>query len=169
MRTLFFSLFLILPSLLFATVLTGQVVKITDGDTFVLLDKNRNQIKIRLDGIDAPEKNQAYGNKAKQYLSSMIWGVPVKVNVTKKDRYGRSIGKVSTAKFKDVNLEMIKAGYAWHYKEYNQDKSYASAETNARKKRLGLWQDKNPVYPQNFRKKRIFKRNNKFLSRSIYS
>lgn len=154
MRTLFFSLFLILPSLLFATVLTGQVVKITDGDTFVLLDKNRNQIKIRLDGIDAPEKNQAYGNKAKQYLSSMIWGVPVKVNVTKKDRYGRSIGKVSTAQIKDVNLEMIKAGYAWHYKEYNQDKSYASAETNARKKRLGLWQDKNPVYPQNFRKKK---------------
>ena len=152
MKTLFFSLLLMIPSMLFAQVLSGKVVKIADGDTFTLLVNNHDQVKVRLDGIDAPEKKQAFGNKAKQYLSSMIWGVPVTVKVLKKDRYGRSIGKVSTAKVKDVNLEMIKAGYAWHYKEYNKDKSYASAENNARKRKLGIWKDKNPIKPQVFRK-----------------
>ncbi len=152
MKTLFFSLLLMIPSMLFAQVLSGKVVKIADGDTFTLLVNNHEQVKVRLDGIDAPEKKQAFGNKAKQYLSSMIWGVPVTVKVLKKDRYGRSIGKVSTAKVKDVNLEMIKAGYAWHYKEYNKDKSYASAENNARKRKLGIWKDKNPIKPQVFRK-----------------
>ena len=141
-----------LPTLLSAQVLSGKVVKIADGDTFTLLVNNHDQVKVRLDGIDAPEKKQAFGNKAKQFLSSMIRGVPVTVKVLKKDRYGRSIGKVSTSKVKDVNLEMIKAGYAWHYKEYNKEKSYASAEINARKRKLGLWQDRNPIKPQDFRK-----------------
>ena len=152
MKTLFFSLLLMIPSMLFAQVLSGKVVKIADGDTFTLLVNNHDQVKVRLDGIDTPENKQSFGNKAKQYLSSMIWGVPVTVKVLKKDRYGRSIGKVSTAKVKDVNLEMIKAGYAWHYKEYNKDKSYASAENNARKRKLGIWKDKNPIKPQVFRK-----------------
>lgn len=141
-----------LPTILFAQVISGKVVKIADGDTFTLLVNNHDQVKVRLDGIDAPEKKQAFGNKAKQYLSSMIWGTPVTVKVYKKDRYGRSIGKVSTSKFKDVNLEMIKAGYAWHYKEYNDDKTYASAEVSARKRKLGIWKDKNPIKPQVFRK-----------------
>ena len=141
-----------LPTILFAQVISGKVVKIADGDTFTLLVNNHDQVKVRLDGIDAPEKKQAFGNKAKQYLSSMIWGTAVTVKVLKKDRYGRSIGKVSTSRFKDVNLEMIKAGYAWHYKEYNDDKTYASAEVSARKNKKGLWQDKNPVKPQDFRK-----------------
>lgn len=152
MKTLIISILLVLPTLLSAQVLSGKVVKIADGDTFTLLVNNHDQVKVRLDGIDAPEKKQAFGNKAKQFLSSMIRGVPVTVKVLKKDRYGRSIGKVSTAKVKDVNLEMIKAGYAWHYKEYNKEKSYASAEINARKRKLGLWQDRNPIKPQDFRK-----------------
>jgi len=152
MKTLIISILLMLPTILFAQVISGKVVKIADGDTFTLLVNNHDQVKVRLDGIDAPEKKQAFGNKAKQYLSSMIWGTPVTVKVLKKDRYGRSIGKVSTSKFKDVNLEMIKAGYAWHYKEYNDDKTYASAEVSARKNKKGLWQDKNPVKPQDFRK-----------------
>lgn len=152
MKTLIISILLVLPTLLSAQVLSGKVVKIADGDTFTLLVNNHDQVKVRLDGIDAPEKKQAFGNKAKQYLSSMIWGTPVTVKVLKKDRYGRSIGKVSTSRFKDVNLEMIKAGYAWHYKEYNDDKTYASAEVSARKNKKGLWQDKNPVKPQDFRK-----------------
>ena len=152
MKTLIISILLVLPTLLSAQVLSGKVVKIADGDTFTLLVNNHDQVKVRLDGIDAPEKKQAFGNKAKQFLSSMIRGVPVTVKVLKKDRYGRSIGKVSTSKVKDVNLEMIKAGYAWHYKEYNKEKSYASAEINARKRKLGLWQDRNPIKPQDFRK-----------------
>ena len=152
MKTLIISILLMLPTILFAQVISGKVVKIADGDTFTLLVNNHDQVKVRLDGIDAPEKKQAFGNKAKEYHSSMIWGTPVTVKVLKKDRYGRSIGKVSTSRFKDVNLEMIKAGYAWHYKEYNDDKTYASAEVSARKNKKGLWQDKNPVKPQDFRK-----------------
>ena len=108
MKTLIISILLMLPTILFAQVISGKVVKIADGDTFTLLVNNHDQVKVRLDGIDAPEKKQAFGNKAKQYLSSMIWGTPVTVKVLKKDRYGRSIGKVSTSRFKDVNLEMIK-------------------------------------------------------------
>lgn len=74
MRILTIVLLLTFPTMLFAQVLSGRVVKIADGDTFTLLVNNREQVKVRLDGIDAPEKKQAYGNKAKQYLSSMIWG-----------------------------------------------------------------------------------------------
>lgn len=154
MRVLLFAVLLMLPTMLFPQVLSGRVVKIADGDTFILLVNNHDQVKVRINGIDAPEKNQAYGKKAKQYLSSLIWSVPVKVKVLKKDRYGRSIGKVSTAKIKDVGLEMIKAGYAWHYKEYYKDKAYATAEKQARKNRKGLWQGKNPTRPHDFRKMR---------------
>ena len=158
MKKTILILFAFMPLILFAQVLTGRVVKIADGDTFTLLVNGNEQVKIRLDGIDAPEKGQAYGNKAKEYLSGMILGEPVTVNVKSKDRYGRSIGKVSTPTISDVNLEMIRAGYAWLYRDYNNDKTYTAAENQARKNMRGLWQDKNPIRPQDFRK---MKRNKK--------
>lgn len=158
MKKTILILFAFMPLILFAQVLTGRVVKIADGDTFTLLVNGNEQVKIRLDGIDAPEKGQAYGNKAKEYLSGMIWGEPVTVNVKSKDRYGRSIGKVSTPTISDVNLEMIRAGYAWQYRDYNNDKTYTTAENQTRKNMKGLWQDKNPIRPQDFRK---MKRSNK--------
>lgn len=158
MKKTILILFAFMPLILFSQVLTGRVVKIADGDTFTLLVNGNEQVKIRLDGIDAPEKGQAYGNKAKEYLSGMIWGEPVTVNVKSKDRYGRSIGKVSTPTISDVNLEMIRAGYAWLYRDYNNDKTYTAAENQARKNMRGLWQDKNPIRPQDFRK---MKRNKK--------
>lgn len=146
------TILITIPVPLSAHVLYGRVVKIADGDTFTMLVNGKEQIKIRIDGIDAPEKGQAYGKRAKEYLSSMIWGVYINVQVTKKDRYGRSIGKVSTSAIKDVGLEMIKAGYAWQYRDYNNDKSYTTTENQARKDKRGLWQDKNPIRPQDFRK-----------------
>ena len=82
----------------------------------------------------------------------MIWGEVITVQVKKKDRYGRSIGKVSTSTIKDVGIEMIKAGYAWQYRDYNNDLSYTTAENRARKNMKGLWQDRNPIRPQDFRK-----------------
>ena len=115
MRTIFLSIFVIFPLLLSAQLLKGKAVKITDGDTFTLLVDGHEQVRIRIDGIDAPEKGQAFGNRAKEYLSGMIWGEELTVYVTKTDRYGRSIGKVSTPSVVDVGLEMIKAGYAWQY------------------------------------------------------
>jgi endonuclease YncB( thermonuclease family) len=132
----------------------GKAVKIADGDTFTLLVNDHEQVRIRIDGIDAPEKGQAFGNRAKEYLSGMIWGEMLTVCVTKTDRYGRSIGKVSTPSIEDVGLEMIKAGYAWQYRDYNKEQSYEEAEILARKNRNGLWLDKNPIRPQDFRKAR---------------
>ena len=88
------------PLLLSAQVLKGKAVSIADGDTFTLLVNGNEQVKIRIDGIDAPEKKQDFGNRAKEYLSGMIWGKELTVTVTKKDRYGRSIGKVSTPEIK---------------------------------------------------------------------
>ncbi|MCR4592663.1 MAG: thermonuclease family protein [Bacteroidaceae bacterium] len=129
-------------------------MKITDGDTFTLLVDGHEQVKIRIDGIDAPEKGQAFGNRAKEQLSGMIWGEELTVRVMKTDKYGRSIGKVSTPSVVDVGLEMIKAGYAWQYREYNKEKSYEGAEILARRNRNGLWLDKNPIKPQDFRKVR---------------
>ena len=154
MKGILFTILLIIPLLLPAQVLRGHVVKISDGDTFTLIVNGREQVKVRIDGIDAPEKGQAFGNRAKEYLSKMIWGDTIIVQVSKTDRYGRSIGKVSTPTIIDVGLEMIKAGYAWQYRDYNNDKSYTAAENFARKNMKGLWQDKKPIRPQDFRKTR---------------
>ena len=152
MRRIFLTIFVVFPLLLSAQILKGKAVKITDGDTFTLLVDSHEQVRIRIDGIDAPEKGQAFGNRAKEYLSGMIWGEELTVCVTKTDRYGRSIGKVSTPSVVDVGLEMIKAGYAWQYREYNKEKSYEDAEILARRNRNGLWLDKNPIKPQDYRK-----------------
>jgi endonuclease YncB( thermonuclease family) len=154
MRTIFLSIFVIFPLLLSAQLLKGKAVKITDGDTFTLLVDGHEQVRIRIDGIDAPEKGQAFGNRAKEYLSGMIWGEELTVRVMKTDKNGRSIGKVSTPSVVDVGLEMIKAGYAWQYRDYNKEKPYEDAEILARRNRNGLWQDKNPIRPQDFRKTR---------------
>lgn len=154
LRRVVITLFAIIPLALSAQMLRGNVVKISDGDTFTLLLNGNEQVRVRIDGIDAPEKGQAFGNRAKEYLSSLIWGEIITVCVSKTDRYGRSIGKVSTPTIEDVGLEMIKAGYAWQYRDYNNDKSYSAAENNARKLLKGLWQDRNPIRPQDFRKRK---------------
>lgn len=154
LRRVVITLFAIIPLALSAQILRGNVVKISDGDTFTLLLNGNEQVRVRIDGIDAPEKGQAFGNRAKEYLSSLIWGEIITVCVSKTDRYGRSIGKVSTPTIEDVGLEMIKAGYAWQYRDYNNDKSYSAAENNARKLLKGLWQDRNPIRPQDFRKRK---------------
>lgn len=152
LRIVIVALFAIIPLASFSQILRGNVVKISDGDTFTLLVNGNEQVRVRIDGIDAPEKGQAFGNRAKEYLSSLIWGESITVCVSKTDRYGRSIGKVSTPAIGDVGLEMIKAGYAWQYRDYNNDKLYTTAENNARKLLKGLWQDRNPIRPQDFRK-----------------
>ena len=96
MRRIIFTILILFPLLLSAQILKGKAVKIADGDTFTLLVNGHEQVKIRIDGIDAPEKKQDFGNRAKEYLSGMIWGKELTVKVTKKDKWKRSIGKVST-------------------------------------------------------------------------
>lgn len=149
---LFLTVLLFFSASLFAEPITGKVISISDGDTITIMDSSKTQHKIRLEHIDTPEKKQAFGTKAKQYLSSMIFGKNVKVEIKEKDRYGRYIGTVFLEK-KNINLEMIKAGLAWHYKKYSKDKTFAAAEALARKKKTGLWNDKKPIPPWEFRRK----------------
>ena len=134
-----------------------KVVKVTDGDTVHVLDQSTVRHKIRLGGIDAPEKKQAFGNKSKQNLANLIAGKQVEVEYDKRDRYGRIIGKL-IKNGQDINLLQIKHGYAWHYKYYQKDQTkldrdlYSAAEIEAREKRLGLWVEA-AVPPWEFRRK----------------
>jgi endonuclease YncB( thermonuclease family) len=140
-----------------AQTLIGKVVSIADGDTITILDAGHVQHKIRLAGIDAPEIKQAFGQRSKEYLSALLSGQDVvEVETEKQDRYGRSVGKVFSER-KDVNLAMVRAGFAWHYKKYqseqtNSDRAlYAAAEEDARSRLLGLWIDERPIPPWEWR------------------
>ena len=151
------SALLLLAGALNAATLQGKVIGVADGDTVTLLDAQKNQHKIRLQGIDAPEKAQAFGNKSKQSLHEMVHGKEVFVDVQKKDKYGRSVGKILVNQT-DACLEQIKRGMAWHYKQYANEQSpedrdvYAQAESTARAQSFGLWKDKSPTPPWAFRK-----------------
>jgi endonuclease YncB( thermonuclease family) len=125
------------------------VVGVSDGDTItVLVDKK--PIKIRLEGIDAPEAKQSFGNRSKQALSDLVFGKEVRVKKTREDRYGRSLGLVSTDGI-DINAKMIQDGWAWHYKKYNRDSKLADWELQARAAKRGLWSESNPLAPWDFR------------------
>lgn len=146
----------LLPLAAHADTLTGRVVSITDGDTITVLDATNNQHKIRLAGIDAPEKKQPFGDASRQHLAQLAFGKAVLVVHNKKDRYGRTVGKVMAGDA-DANLAQIKAGLAWHYKAYEREQSpedraaYAEAELAARTARRGLWSEANPVPPWEWR------------------
>jgi len=141
-----------------AQVLTGKVVKVTDGDTVVILDSSNRQHKIRLSGIDAPEKGQPFGEASRKHLASLIAGKSVTVEWHKRDRYGRIVGKVLHSSA-DACRAQIEAGLAWHFKRYQMEQSpedrssYAEAETRARRDRVGLWKDARPIAPWEWRKK----------------
>jgi len=133
--------------------LSGRVVAISDGDTFTLLTADKKQIKIRLHGVDCPEKNQAFGNRAKEFTSKMIFNKMVTVTEKKKDRYKRTLGVVFVGNA-CLNEALLKTGFAWHYKAYDKNPAWAKYEVEARRGRLGLWADKNPTPPWEFRKDR---------------
>ncbi|ABB75298.1 thermonuclease family protein [Nitrosospira multiformis] len=139
-----------------AEMLSGRVVKIADGDTLTVLDKSNRQHKIRLLGIDAPEHAQPFGTVSRQNLADLVFGKTVAVEWYKQDRYQRILGKV-LLNGQDVNLKQIKAGLAWHYKQYDKDlrradkQLYAEAQKAASLKGIGLWNDVAPVAPWDFR------------------
>jgi len=157
MRT-FFGLLFLFPLALsaYAETLTGYVVAIADGDTVTVLDANRQQHKIRLAGIDAPEKAQAFGDRSKQNLAALVFNKNVVVEWEKKDRYGRTVGKILVSG-KDANLEQVRAGMAWWYEKYRKEQAasdqriYEQAEQQARAQRVGLWRDASPTPPWEFR------------------
>lgn len=162
-RILLLIAFLIFSNTSIADTLYGRVVGISDGDTVTVLDASNTQWKIRLMGIDAPEKKQPFGNKSKDNLASLVFNKQVTVEYYKQDKYGRTLGKVLIDS-KDANLQQVKAGLAWHYKKYQKEqtvednRAYAYAEEQARTEKQGLWIDPEPTPPWDWRKQRKGKR-----------
>lgn len=139
--------------------LTGRIVSISDGDTVTLLDANLQQHKIRLSGIDAPEKRQPFGNRSRLHLGALVFGKQVTADCPKTDRYKRAVCRIEVDGV-DANLAQVEAGMAWHYKEYAREQRladrwrYAKAEDGARAAQRGLWSDRAAVAPWDFRKAR---------------
>lgn len=130
-----------------------RVVGVKDGDTFELLQGGQT-VTVRLYGVDTPEKNQAYGQRAKQFASDLAFGKNVRLIEHNKDRYGRTVGTIILPDGRSLNEELVREGYAWHYKAYSKDKNLANLEADARRFKRGLWQDPNPVAPWDFRKQK---------------
>lgn len=138
---------LVIASPLFA--LSGKVVSIHDGDTITVLS-GKEQTKVRLYGIDAPEKKQDYGQRSKQFLASLIAGQVVEVEPKGKDRYKRTLGIIHH-KGQDINAQMVLNGYAWAYVKYSR--IYVNQENTARENKRGLWQSSDPTPPWVWRKR----------------
>lgn len=133
------------------TTITGKVVGIMDGDTFKLLTKDSTVVKVRLANIDCPEKKQPFSAKAKQFVSDAIFSKDVTVQVLKKDRYRRLIANVFYGDALNLNHELVKQGLAWHYVKYSKDTILQVMEDQARKDKIGLWQDENAIAPWEWR------------------
>ena len=142
----------LLISLLGAGTWTGKAVGITDGDTIRLL-KDGQEIKIRLHGIDAPEEGQPFGARAKLYLSGIAFGKEIRAEVLETDKYGRSVALLYLADGRCINHELVRHGFAWWYQQYAQgDTALARLEREAKDGGLGLWEDKEPIAPWEWRK-----------------
>jgi endonuclease YncB( thermonuclease family) len=138
------------------TQFAARCVGVTDGDTLRVLyveGETKSEIKIRLYGIDAPEKKQAFGTQAKKALSDLAFGKDLTVTSTGRDQYGRLLAWLAVGST-SINGEMVKSGFAWWYQKYApKETELADLEADARKNRRGLWIDAAPVAPWNYRKK----------------
>ena len=158
---------LLIASATQATTLLGRVIGVADGDSVTVLDGNLEQHKVRLQGIDAPEKAQPFGQWSKENLSRLVFDKAVLVEWSKRDRYGRIIGKVwvqpvdctTCPTTLDAGHAQITVGLAWWYRKYAGEQSpedrgaYESSEQEARAKRVGLWSHPDPVPPWEWRRR----------------
>lgn len=129
---------------------TGRVVGVTDGDTIKVLHANHSET-VRLLGVDAPEKRQAYGDRARRFTSDLAFDRTVIVHATGRDRYGRLLGEVVLPDGRSLNQELVRAGYAWWFRKYSRDVQLARLEEDARQARRGLWADAAPQAPWEYR------------------
>ena len=167
-----FIVSLLLYSPVLADTLQGKVVKVADGDTVTIIDDSGKKHRVRLAGIDAPEKDQSYGDVSTQSLVELVSGKAITIEYEKHDRYKRIVGKVlvdppgeafcmtlGCVKKIDAGLEQVKKGLAWHYKYYQMEQSekdrglYSEAEQEASLKQIGLWKNKEPMTPWNWRRR----------------
>jgi endonuclease YncB( thermonuclease family) len=157
-RCLIVALSLVFTHLAFAETITGRVVGIADGDTITVLDSTKSQHKIRLAGIDAPEKAQPFGQVSKRHLSDLIFGKGVILDCGKKDKYKRKLCVVMV-NGNDVNQAQVASGLAWWYRKYQMEQTvqqradYEAAEMSAMAGGIGLWSDVCPMPPWEWRKK----------------
>ena len=158
MKKVLLIFILFLSNFVHAKTLEGLVVGVADGDTITVLDQQKNTYKIRLQGIDAPEKKQAFGEKSKQSLHGLVHSKQVRIEYDKEDKYGRIVGKVTIGDL-DICLQQLSLGLAWHYKKYQNEQSasdqvvYSDTELKSKSLKLGLWADDAPMSPWEFRKK----------------
>lgn len=151
MRLLAILLLFLSSSPVFALSFSGNVVKVSDGDTIQVMHDGHAE-KIRLAGIDCPEKKQAFGQAAKRFTLDLAAQKVVTVKIETTDRYGRTVGEVILPGGKSLNRELVRAGYAWWYQKYSSDTTLGMLESEARAARRGLWADLNPVSPWAWRR-----------------
>jgi len=132
--------------------ITGKVVKIFDGDTFEILMSDNTTLKVRMSGIDAPEKGMPFYKVAKNYLGTLCFQNEVMIVTKGKDRYNRTIAQSYLPDGRELGEEMVAAGYAWHFVKYSNDKKLDSIENVARIEKRGLWAESNPMAPWENRK-----------------
>lgn len=130
---------------------SGRVVRLADGDTFTLLVAGNKQMKVRLHGIDAPERQQDFGNAARKKMQELTTGHTISIEVKDTDRYGRTVGIARREDGLVINEEMLRTGLAWHYKAYDKNQKWDRMEQEARNKKVGLWSQPNPTPPWEWR------------------
>ncbi|KUJ55602.1 thermonuclease family protein [Chryseobacterium aquaticum] len=156
----FIYLLTLLKSLFLFSQITAKIVAIKDGDTVVALLDNKAQETLRLADVDCPENRQPFGKNAKQFTSSQVFGKNVTFYRVGKDRYRRTVAKIFYDNEKYLSAEIIKAGFGWWYYKASKNFKLKDVEILAKKKKLGLWSDKNAIAPWDFRKmKRTAKQN----------
>ena len=152
MRARLLLLLLVLAQPAWAEVAVGKVVKVSDGDTLTVL-VDRQQLKVRLIEIDAPESKQAFGERSRKSLGEMCAGQQATVRYSNRDKYGRVLGRVQCQGL-DANAEQVRRGMAWVYDRYVTDRSLYALQNEARAAHVGLWADKRPTAPWDWRKQR---------------
>nr|DAR26794.1 MAG TPA: nuclease-like protein [Caudoviricetes sp.] len=143
----FVYMFLLFISILFADQI--KIIKIYDGDTITALTSQKEKIKIRLYGIDAPELKQPFGKASKRHLIDLISNKSLNINEKGKDKYGRTLAVLYNGD-QDINAQMVADGYAWAYDKFSKD--YVAFQQNAQALKKGVWIDKDVVRPSDFRK-----------------
>ncbi len=134
-----------------AEIITGKVIKVADGDTLTLLTDSNKKIRIRLAGIDAPERKQPFGNSAKEILAKLVFQKKILIETQTKDRYRRTVGIVFLDN-QNVNNELVRQGMAWVYKKYTDNETLYKLEDKAKTRRIGLWADETPIAPWDWRR-----------------
>ncbi|HTF82763.1 MAG TPA: thermonuclease family protein [Cytophagales bacterium] len=147
-----YSLITLLTFDCFSHEVWGRVVKVKDGDTFVVLLDDKTQLTIRLAYIDCPEKGQPYFQKAKDLTAQMVFGSRIRCMLLKKERYQRFLAVAYLPDSTSLNEFLVRKGFAWCYKQYAKHTRMELLESKARADRLGIWQDRSPVPPWEFRK-----------------